>query len=76
MFQIRILEDQIENSKSRINNAKTEEMSLKRLVMTKREKIGSAEIKIKKMHQDVEQRRQAITEYEGAGFFLTFSIQL
>ncbi|XP_054837176.1 kinetochore protein Nuf2-like [Eublepharis macularius] len=38
-------------------------MSLKRLVTTKREKLTTTEIKIKKIREDMEQRKQAITEY-------------
>ncbi|XP_066481603.1 kinetochore protein Nuf2 [Tiliqua scincoides] len=63
LAQIRTLEDQIENSKSSFTNAKTEEMSLKRLVTAKREKLATTEIKIKKIRGDTEQRKQAITEY-------------
>ncbi|KAJ6653879.1 hypothetical protein lerEdw1_008627 [Lerista edwardsae] len=63
LAQIRTLEHQIETSKSGFANAKTEEMSLKRLVTAKREKIATTEIKIKKIREDTEQRKQAITEY-------------
>ncbi|KAL8177409.1 UNVERIFIED_CONTAM: hypothetical protein K2H54_004065 [Gekko kuhli] len=62
--EIRALEHQIESSKSGFRNSKTEEMSLKRLVTTKREKLTTTEIKIKKIREDTEQRKQAITEYE------------
>ncbi|XP_062989347.1 kinetochore protein Nuf2 [Elgaria multicarinata webbii] len=63
LAEIRTLEDQIENSKSGLKNAKTEEMSLKRLVTVKREKLATTEFKYKKIHEDIEQRKQAITEY-------------
>lgn len=64
VFQIRTLEDQIENSKSGFKNAKTEEMSLKRLVTVKREKLAAVEIKLKKIYENTELQKQAITEYE------------
>ncbi|KAF7241398.1 Kinetochore protein Nuf2 [Varanus komodoensis] len=61
--EIRTLEDQIENSNSRFKNAMTEEMSLKRLVKVKQEKLAATELKIKKICEDMEQRKRAITEY-------------
>lgn len=64
VFQIRTLEDQIENSTSGFKNAKTEEMSLKRLVTVKREKLAAVEIKLKKIYENTELQKQAITEYE------------
>lgn len=64
VFQIRTLEDQIENSTSGFKNAKTEEMSLKRLVTVKREKLAAVEIKLKKICENTELQKQAITEYE------------
>ncbi|KAH0618202.1 hypothetical protein JD844_017208 [Phrynosoma platyrhinos] len=63
LAEIRTLEDQIENSRSGLKNAKTEEMSLKRMVTVKREKLTTIEIKLKKICDDTEQRKQAITEY-------------
>uniref|UniRef100_A0A8C6VM39 NUF2 component of NDC80 kinetochore complex n=1 Tax=Naja naja TaxID=35670 RepID=A0A8C6VM39_NAJNA len=62
LAQIRMLEDQIENSKSGLKNAKTEEMSLKRLVTVKREKLAAVEIKLKKIYENTEVQKQAITE--------------
>uniref|UniRef100_A0A8D2Q5I2 Kinetochore protein NUF2 n=1 Tax=Varanus komodoensis TaxID=61221 RepID=A0A8D2Q5I2_VARKO len=62
-LSIRTLEDQIENSNSRFKNAMTEEMSLKRLVKVKQEKLAATELKIKKICEDMEQRKRAITEY-------------
>lgn len=64
VFQIRTLEDQIEISKSGFKNTKTEEMSLKRLVTVKREKLAAVEIKLKKIYENTELQKQAITEYE------------
>lgn len=49
-------------------NAKTEEMSLKRLVTVKWEKLAATEIRFKKIYEDTEQRKQAITEYEFMSF--------
>ncbi|XP_048354814.1 kinetochore protein Nuf2 [Sphaerodactylus townsendi] len=63
LAEIRTLEHQIENSKSGFRSSQTEEMSLKRLVTTKREKLTITEIKIEKVREDTEQRKQAITEY-------------
>ncbi|XP_060088563.1 kinetochore protein Nuf2 [Heteronotia binoei] len=63
LAEIRALEHQIESSKSGLRNSKMEEMSLKRLVTTKREKLTVTDIKIKKIREDMEQRKQAITEY-------------
>ncbi|XP_058034161.1 kinetochore protein Nuf2 isoform X1 [Ahaetulla prasina] len=62
LAQIRTLEDQTENSKSGFKNAKTEEMSLKRLVTVKREKLAALEIKLKKIYENTELQKQAITE--------------
>uniref|UniRef100_A0ABM5G9Q0 Kinetochore protein Nuf2-like n=1 Tax=Pogona vitticeps TaxID=103695 RepID=A0ABM5G9Q0_9SAUR len=62
LAEIRTLEDQIENSTSSLKNVKTEEMSLKRLVIVKREKLATTEIRLKKIREDIEQRKQAITE--------------
>nr|XP_056713966.1 kinetochore protein Nuf2-like [Euleptes europaea] len=63
LAEIRALEHRIESSTSGFRSSKTEEMSLKRLVTTKREKLTTTEIKIKKIREDTEQRKQAITEY-------------
>ncbi|XP_061440477.1 kinetochore protein Nuf2 [Rhineura floridana] len=63
LAEIRILEDQVESSKSVFKNAKMEEMTLKRLVTVKTEKLATTEFKIQKIHEDTEQRKQAITEY-------------
>ncbi|XP_015274384.1 PREDICTED: kinetochore protein Nuf2 [Gekko japonicus] len=63
LAEIRALEHQFESSKSGLRNSKTEEMSLKRLVTTKREKLTTTEIKTKKIREDTEQRKQAIIEY-------------
>ncbi|XP_053105387.1 kinetochore protein Nuf2 isoform X2 [Hemicordylus capensis] len=63
LAEIRTLEDQIESSKSEFASAETEKMSLKRLITAKRNKLSIAEIKMKKIHEDTEQRKQAITEY-------------
>ncbi|XP_063156248.1 kinetochore protein Nuf2 [Candoia aspera] len=63
LAEIRTLEDQVENSKSGFKNAKTEEMSLKRLVTVKREKLAAVEIKLKKIREDTELQKQSITKY-------------
>ncbi|XP_032082850.1 kinetochore protein Nuf2 [Thamnophis elegans] len=62
LAQIRTLEDQIENSKSGFKNAKTEEMSLKRIVTVKHEKLAAVEIKLKNIYENAELQKQAITE--------------
>ncbi|XP_062833888.1 kinetochore protein Nuf2 isoform X2 [Anolis carolinensis] len=62
LAEIRMLEDQIETSKSALKNAKTNEMSLKRMVTNKREKVNALNIKLNRIRDDTEQRKQAITE--------------
>uniref|UniRef100_A0A674IUN1 Kinetochore protein Nuf2 N-terminal domain-containing protein n=1 Tax=Terrapene triunguis TaxID=2587831 RepID=A0A674IUN1_9SAUR len=61
--KVRNLEDQIENGQIELKNAATDEMSLKRLVNAKREKLSTAEIRIKKKHEDVEQYKRTVFEY-------------
>ncbi|XP_060630309.1 kinetochore protein Nuf2 [Anolis sagrei] len=62
LAEIRILQDQIENSQSALKNGKTDEMSLKRMVTLKREKVNTLKIKLNRIREDTEQRKQAITE--------------
>ncbi|EMP34523.1 Kinetochore protein Nuf2 [Chelonia mydas] len=61
--EVRNLEDQIENGQIELKNAATDEMSLKRLVNAKREKLSTAEIRIKKKQEDVEQYKRTVFEY-------------
>uniref|UniRef100_A0A8C8R7X5 Kinetochore protein NUF2 n=1 Tax=Pelusios castaneus TaxID=367368 RepID=A0A8C8R7X5_9SAUR len=61
--EIRNLEDQIESGHIELKNSKTDEMSLKRLVTAKHEKLSTTEIRIKKKHEDVEQYKRTVFEY-------------
>ncbi|XP_033007244.1 kinetochore protein Nuf2 [Lacerta agilis] len=61
--EIRTLEEQIESNKSKLKNGKMEEITLRRQVTVKRERLTTAEIKLKKTCEDIEQRKQAITQY-------------
>lgn len=63
ILQVRNLEDQIESAQRELKNAKTDEMSLKRLVTAKHEKLSTTGIRIKKKHEDVEQYKRTVFEY-------------
>lgn len=45
--------------------AKTDEMYLKRAVTAKREKLAKAEIRLKKLREDIEQQKCTALEYGG-----------
>lgn len=62
LAELRTLEDQVENATSALNNATREQQSLKRLVTVKQEQLGTAEMRSQKMREDIELRKQAITE--------------
>lgn len=46
-----------------LKKGKTDETSLKRLVTAKHEKLSTAEIRIKKKREDVEQYKHTVFEY-------------
>ncbi|NXA49033.1 NUF2 protein, partial [Nothocercus julius] len=61
--EVRNLEDQFESAQIELKKGKTDEMSLKRLVTAKQEKLSTTEIRIKKKREDVEQYKHTIFEY-------------
>ncbi|XP_019357426.1 PREDICTED: kinetochore protein Nuf2 [Gavialis gangeticus] len=63
LSEVRNLEDQIECAQRELKNAKTDEMSLKRLVTAKHEKLSTTGIRIKKKHEDVEQYKRTVFEH-------------
>ncbi|XP_015347390.1 kinetochore protein Nuf2 isoform X1 [Marmota marmota marmota] len=58
----RNLEDQIENDESELKKLKTEENSLRRLLIVKKEKLATAQFKINKKHEDIKQYKRAVIE--------------
>ncbi|XP_062437393.1 kinetochore protein Nuf2 [Rhea pennata] len=63
LSEVRNLEDQFESAQIELKKGKTDEMSLKRLVTAKQEKLSTTEIRIKKKREDVEQYKHTIFEY-------------
>ncbi|KAM6261959.1 kinetochore protein Nuf2 [Porphyrio hochstetteri] len=63
LSEVRNLEDQIESAQTELKKGKADEMSLKRLVTAKHEKLSTVDIKIKKKREDVEQYKHTIFEY-------------
>ncbi|KFQ35358.1 Kinetochore protein Nuf2, partial [Mesitornis unicolor] len=63
LSKVRNLEDQLESARSELKTGKTDEMSLKRLVTAKHEKLSTAEIRIKKKLEDFEQNKHSAFEY-------------
>ncbi|KAF2975594.1 hypothetical protein EK904_001367 [Melospiza melodia maxima] len=63
LSEIRNLEDQLESSQVELKKANTDEMSLKRVVTAKREKLATAEIQLKKMCEDIELHKCAVLEH-------------
>ncbi|KAM6065790.1 kinetochore protein Nuf2 [Chlamydotis macqueenii] len=63
LSEVRNLEDQLESAQIELKKGKTDEMSLKRLVTAKHEKLSTAEIRIKKKREDVEQYKHTVFEY-------------
>ncbi|PKU45609.1 kinetochore protein nuf2 [Limosa lapponica baueri] len=63
LSEVRNLEDQLESAQIELKKVKTDEMSLKRLVTAKHEKLSTAEIRIKKKREDVEQYKRTVFEY-------------
>lgn len=61
-LQVRNLEDQLESAQIELKKGKTDEMSLKRLVTAKHERLSTAEIRIKKKREDVEQYKHTVFE--------------
>ncbi|KAM9102862.1 kinetochore protein Nuf2 [Sarcophilus harrisii] len=56
------LEDQIESSQTELKKQKTEETSLKRLVIVEKEKLATTQLKINKKHEDVKQYKRLVLE--------------
>ncbi|XP_052056354.1 kinetochore protein Nuf2 [Apodemus sylvaticus] len=56
------LEDQIESDSSELKKLKTEENSLSRLLMIKKEKLASTHFKINKKQEDVKQYKRTVIE--------------
>ncbi|XP_010009226.1 PREDICTED: kinetochore protein Nuf2, partial [Nestor notabilis] len=63
LSEVRDLEDQLESAQIELKKGKTDETSLKRLVTAKHEKLSTAEIRIKKKREDVEQYKHTVFEY-------------
>ncbi|XP_009081645.1 PREDICTED: kinetochore protein Nuf2 [Acanthisitta chloris] len=63
LTEARNLEDQIECVQIELKKGKTDEMSLKRLVTAKHEKLSTAEIRIKKKREDFEQYKHTVLEH-------------
>uniref|UniRef100_A0A8C2UHJ2 NUF2 component of NDC80 kinetochore complex n=1 Tax=Coturnix japonica TaxID=93934 RepID=A0A8C2UHJ2_COTJA len=63
LSEVRNLEDQLESAQIELKKGKTDEMSLKRLVTAKHERLSTADIRIKKKHEDVEQYKHTVFEY-------------
>ncbi|XP_040466639.1 kinetochore protein Nuf2 isoform X2 [Falco naumanni] len=63
LSEVRNLEDQIESAQIELKKWKTDEISLKRLVTAKREKLSTAEMKITKKREDAEQHKHSVFEY-------------
>ncbi|NXF23979.1 NUF2 protein, partial [Rhodinocichla rosea] len=61
--EARNLEDQLESSQVELKKAKTDEMSLKRVVTAKHEKLATAEIQLQKMREDIEQHKCTVLEH-------------
>ncbi|CAO2637635.1 Kinetochore protein Nuf2 [Lemmus lemmus] len=56
------LEDQIESDSSELKKLKTEENSLKRLMIVKKEKLATTRFRINKKQEDVKQYKQTVIE--------------
>lgn len=56
------LEDQIESAQTELKKLKTEETSLKRLVIVEKEKLATTQLKINKKHEDVKQYKRLVLE--------------
>ncbi|KAI6064161.1 Kinetochore protein Nuf2 isoform X3 [Aix galericulata] len=63
LSEVRNLEDQLESAQIELKKGKTDEVSLKRLVTAKHERLSTAEIRIEKKREDVEQYKQSVLEY-------------
>lgn len=57
------MEDQIESDSSELKKLKTEENSLKRLGIVKKEKLATTRFRINKKQEDVKQYKQTVIEY-------------
>ncbi|KAH0511760.1 Kinetochore protein Nuf2 [Microtus ochrogaster] len=57
------LEDQIESDSSELKKLKTEENSLKRLLIVKKEKLATTRFRINKKQEDMKQYKQTVIEY-------------
>ncbi|XP_047377015.1 kinetochore protein Nuf2 isoform X2 [Sciurus carolinensis] len=56
------LEDQIESAESELRKLKTEESSLRRLLIAKKEKLATTQFRINKKHEDIKQYKRAVIE--------------
>ncbi|NXU36744.1 NUF2 protein, partial [Drymodes brunneopygia] len=63
LSEARNLEDQVESAQVEMKKANIDEMSLKRMVTAKDEKLATAEIQIKKLREDTEQHKRAVLEH-------------
>ncbi|KAM9009476.1 kinetochore protein Nuf2 [Ara ararauna] len=63
LSEVRDLEDQLESAEMELKKGKIDETFLKRLVTAKHEKLSTAEIRIKKKREDVEQYKDTVFEY-------------
>ena len=57
------MEDQIESDSSELKKLKTEENSLKRLLIVKKEKLATTRFRINKKQEDMKQYKQTVIEY-------------
>ncbi|XP_054021431.1 kinetochore protein Nuf2 [Dryobates pubescens] len=63
LSEVRNLEDQLESAQVEMKNRNGDEVSLRRLVTAKHEKLSTAEIKMKKKREGIEQYEQTILDY-------------
>lgn len=63
------LEDQIEGGESELRRLKAEESSLRRLAGARKDRLATAQFRIRKKHEDAEQHKRVVIEYvpRGAG---------
>ncbi|KAL2301491.1 hypothetical protein Nmel_010877 [Mimus melanotis] len=61
--EARNLENQLESAQEELKKSKKDEMSLKRVVTAKHEKLTTAQIRLKKICEDLEQHKSTVFEH-------------
>lgn len=61
------LEDQIEGGESELRRLKAEESSLRRLAGARKDRLATAQFRIRKKHEDAEQHKRVVIEYVPRG---------